>query len=257
MNENKVYYIIYKTTHITTKKFYIGKHVTTDINDSYLGSGLFLKRAIKKYGRQDFYKEILFIFDTKEEMNQKERELVTEEFCQREDTYNFAIGGQGGDLGEYANSKKRGKKVLSEKAIEAARKRRGQKRSPEARKHMSDARQNNERCLRAAKENLKKAVEACKNRTYTVEQRKAISERLKGHPVSQKVVDMMKARAIKIDLDFVRNLIKDNPKIMQKDILKILNICDNTLRKAIKPLTWKQFVLEILSKQSIDTNLES
>lgn len=36
------------------------------------------------------------MFDTEEEMNTKEAELVTEEFCLREDTYNICVGGKGG-----------------------------------------------------------------------------------------------------------------------------------------------------------------
>jgi hypothetical protein len=38
----------------------------------------------------------LFVFYTEEEMNTKEAELVNEEFCAREDTYNMCPGGKGG-----------------------------------------------------------------------------------------------------------------------------------------------------------------
>ncbi len=58
--------------------------------------GKLLKRAIAKYGRENFSKEIIFLLDTEEEMNVKEKELVTEEFCLRTDTYNICVGGQGG-----------------------------------------------------------------------------------------------------------------------------------------------------------------
>lgn len=77
-------------------KIYIGKHQTKDLEDGYFGSGKHLKRAIKKYGIENFKKEILHIFQTETEMNSKETELVTEEFCLREDTYNICSGGQGG-----------------------------------------------------------------------------------------------------------------------------------------------------------------
>ena len=65
---------------------YIGKRVTEDINDSYLGSGKHLKRAIKKYGIENFIKNILFVFDNEEDMNNKEKELVTDQYCSRNDT---------------------------------------------------------------------------------------------------------------------------------------------------------------------------
>lgn len=87
-----MYYTIYKTTNLINNKFYIGKHQTTDLKDGYLGSGKFLKRAIKKYGIENFKKEILHIFNNEEEMNQKERELV----IISEDSYNLCEGGKGG-----------------------------------------------------------------------------------------------------------------------------------------------------------------
>lgn len=93
--KKKMFYTVYKTTNLTNNKIYIGLHTTNDINDGYLGSGLFLKKAIKKYGRQNFSKEILFIFNNKEDMVKKEKELVTEEFCLRKDTYNMVKGGYG------------------------------------------------------------------------------------------------------------------------------------------------------------------
>lgn len=91
-----MYYIIYKITNLMNNKIYIGKHQTKNINDKYFGSGKLLKNAIKKYGVDNFKKEILFIFRTENEMNDKEKELVTEEFCLRTDTYNICEGGQGG-----------------------------------------------------------------------------------------------------------------------------------------------------------------
>lgn len=89
-------YTIYKITNKVNNKIYIGKHQTKDPNDGYMGSGKMLRRAQKKYGIENFIKEILYIFDTEDKMNAKEKELVTEEFCLREDTYNICIGGQGG-----------------------------------------------------------------------------------------------------------------------------------------------------------------
>jgi len=91
-----MYYTIYQTKNLINGKIYIGKHQTKDPNDSYLGSGKHLRDAIKKYGKEKFSKEVLFIFDTEEEMNSKEKELITEEFVSRTDTYNLGIGGEGG-----------------------------------------------------------------------------------------------------------------------------------------------------------------
>lgn len=91
-----MFYIIYKITNIINNKIYIGKHKTHNINDSYMGSGKYLHHAIKKYGIENFNKEILFQFNNESDMNKKEKEIVTEEFCLRNDTYNICPGGNGG-----------------------------------------------------------------------------------------------------------------------------------------------------------------
>ena len=91
-----MFYTIYKITNKLNGKIYVGKHQTKDLNDGYMGSGKLLRRAIAKYGIEKFKKEILFQFDSETEMNSKEAELVTEEFCLREDTYNLCEGGHGG-----------------------------------------------------------------------------------------------------------------------------------------------------------------
>lgn len=86
-------------------KFYIGKHSTNVLEDGYLGSGIHLNRAIKKHGRENFVRVILFIFDNNHEMNQMEKMLITEEMITDNNCYNMAIGGQGGNLGSLVNSK--------------------------------------------------------------------------------------------------------------------------------------------------------
>lgn len=97
LNDKKKHYLVYKTTNDLNGMYYIGKHATTNPNDSYLGSGVYLTRAIEKYGKEHFHKEILFDFDTEEEMNAKERELVNENLVKDETCYNLMLGGEGGD----------------------------------------------------------------------------------------------------------------------------------------------------------------
>lgn len=91
-----MFYTIYKITNKFNNKIYIGKHQTKDLNDGYMGSGKQLRFALNKYGIENFEKEILFQFDNEADMNSKEAELVTKEFCLREDTYNLCPGGNGG-----------------------------------------------------------------------------------------------------------------------------------------------------------------
>ena len=107
-------YTIYKTTNTVNNKIYIGKHQTENVNDNYLGSGVSLERAIKKYGKEYFVKEILHIFDNEEEMNSKEKELVTEEFIKRKDNYDKSLGGEGGSNFKGKKHTKETKEKLSE-----------------------------------------------------------------------------------------------------------------------------------------------
>lgn len=93
-----MYYTIYKTTNLLNGKTYIGKHATNDPNDKYFGSGVAITRAISKYGVENFIKDILFIFDTEDEMNDKERELITQDMIDSQNTYNNSLGGQGGRI---------------------------------------------------------------------------------------------------------------------------------------------------------------
>ena len=91
---------IYKTTNSINGKIYIGKHSTEDPNDSYMGSGVAFENAVKKYGKENFVKEILFTYDDEMEAFEKERELVTLAFTKRTDNYNILVGGYGAPVGE-------------------------------------------------------------------------------------------------------------------------------------------------------------
>lgn len=112
-----MYYTIYKTTNTLNGMFYIGKHKTKNPNDRYLGSGDRLIYAVRKHGRKNFKKEILYIFDNESDMNAKEAEIVNAAFCLREDTYNITTGGLGGWLGLTLSEEHRKKLSISHMGI--------------------------------------------------------------------------------------------------------------------------------------------
>ena len=107
-------YTVYKIINITNEKYYIGVHKTNNLNDSYFGSGIAIKAAISKYGKENFKKEIIFITESKEEAYLKEKELTPD--YNSNHTYNMRIGGAGGFTkenswkGHLARSKKGGLK---------------------------------------------------------------------------------------------------------------------------------------------------
>jgi group I intron endonuclease len=50
---------IYITTNLLNGKKYIGAHSTDNINDGYIGSGRYFLRSVKKYGKENFKREII------------------------------------------------------------------------------------------------------------------------------------------------------------------------------------------------------
>lgn len=64
-------FYIYKTTNLINKKQYIGKHIGK-INDFYLGNGINIKAAIKKYGKE-------LTNDHKQKISKSLKEYWTEE----------------------------------------------------------------------------------------------------------------------------------------------------------------------------------
>ena len=74
-------------------KFYIGKDMHN--NPKYLGSGLLLNRAIKKYGKSNFKKEVLEICENEKDLNIKEKYWI-KKLKAISNGYNIAEGGFGG-----------------------------------------------------------------------------------------------------------------------------------------------------------------
>lgn len=91
------YHYIYKTTCIITNKYYIGMHSTFNINDGYIGSGKRLKYSINKYGIENHICEKLEFFSSREELVNREIEIINENLLQDDMCINLALGGDGGN----------------------------------------------------------------------------------------------------------------------------------------------------------------
>jgi len=87
--------IVYLITNLINNKKYIG--VDSKNDPKYLGSGKWLKRAINKYGRESFIKEILKEFETEEHAYEYEVKMISKfNAVESEEYYNIQEGGNGG-----------------------------------------------------------------------------------------------------------------------------------------------------------------
>ena len=92
---------IYITTNISNGKRYIGQKAFIKGYERYLGSGVLLKRAIDKYGKDSFIRDIVDIAYSKEELDNKEKEWIENYNAVKDDNfYNIAYGGIGTESGE-------------------------------------------------------------------------------------------------------------------------------------------------------------
>ena len=88
--------IIYKTTNTINSKFYVGQDRYN--NPLYMGSGLLLERAFKKYGKENFKKEIIDVCESLQELDEKEIFWIKKLNATDPNIgYNIALGGAGGD----------------------------------------------------------------------------------------------------------------------------------------------------------------
>jgi group I intron endonuclease len=107
------YYFIYKTINLINDKIYVGQRITKNINDGYLGSGNIFKRSLIKYGKENFYREILEFCQDKEHLNNQEIYWISE-LDARNPIIGYNIGRGGGcpnieHQSEESNNKRRDK----------------------------------------------------------------------------------------------------------------------------------------------------
>ena len=90
----KKFNYIYLITNTLNNKIYVGKHSTDNLDDGYMGSGKLIKKAIQKYGIENFTKEYLAFCDTEEKLNWFEKFYI-KKYKAREVGYNLTDGGDG------------------------------------------------------------------------------------------------------------------------------------------------------------------
>jgi hypothetical protein len=132
---------LYRVVDTVRGKFYIGKHGGRE-QKGYWGSGMRIKRHIKKHGLQDMRYEVLVIADEQYILD-LERRYVTDEFIKaNSDCLNVCNGGMGGNLGHAPWNKGLKLAWVSEMMTRIHKGntyRRGSKHTPETKKKISEA----------------------------------------------------------------------------------------------------------------------
>lgn len=92
--DEKKHNIFYKTTNTVNGKYYYGIHSTNNLEDGYLGSGRTMIKAIKKYGRKNFTREVIADYPTRKQASKHEALVVTSELVELVECYNGRTGGE-------------------------------------------------------------------------------------------------------------------------------------------------------------------
>ena len=140
-------FCVYCITNNINEKTYIGQHKTDNLNDSYMGSGCLIKNSIKKYGLENFSKEILAITETKENADILEKVFIKLYRSNGKAEYNIADGGQIRFSGESAkiirdkiSKAHKGKHHSEEHKRKLAESHRGFKFAEDSKRKMSESR---------------------------------------------------------------------------------------------------------------------
>lgn len=169
--------VIYITTNLINGKKYIGRDSKND--PTYLGSGHALIRAMKKYGRHNFKKEIIEECVSFDELEKREEYWLNYYDAGRSGQfYNMHNHSSGGALGMNITSETR--KKLRDFNL-------GKKLSIETRKKMSESRQGDKNHFFGkthSEESRKKIKEARRNQIIHIseETKQKISDAQKGIP---------------------------------------------------------------------------
>lgn len=157
--EQRKFHIIYRTTCLTTGKWYIGMHSTDDIDDGYMGSGSIISRSIKKYGKENHVLEILEYLPDRKSLSLREEQILSKELRSDPLCMNIRSGGTGNQPGKALKEETKAKMSASLKKMwaelhasgyvhpkqsnQTKRKRaesnRGKKRTEETRRRMREA----------------------------------------------------------------------------------------------------------------------
>lgn len=220
-------YYIYRIINKINGKTYIGQHKYKKLNDNYMGSGILLAKAKKKYGIKNFEKEILeFDIPNVELANDWEQMCILFERAKGKAEYNIAPGGLG-HIGHHTEETKKrmsktrtGRKYSEEHRRHISESLKGHIVSEETRKRISDSNKGETAWNKGKKMSddfRKKCSEAHKGIHPTEETRKKRSESLKGHITSEHTKQKLRESHLRDD---VRKIKSEKSKSAKAEIVE-------------------------------------
>lgn len=97
---------IYVTKNLINSKYYVGKSEVK--NDNYLGSGKIFRKALIKYGKENFQKTIICYCKNLYELNNLEKLYIKLfKVKYKKDCYNIAEGGTGGNTMKFKSEEEK------------------------------------------------------------------------------------------------------------------------------------------------------
>ena len=179
---------IYCITNIINNKKYVGK-MSKPVNKSksYLGSGVIINKAIRKYGKESFLKEVLEENLKAEELSIREVFWIEKLNTKLPNGYNLTDGGEGTigykkTLTQIENHKNaiRGKKTSEETKRKMSEANIGKKKTENHAKNISKGLTGR----KLSPEHVEKVVAANRGKKLSEEQKRMISEFRKGRTTS-------------------------------------------------------------------------
>lgn len=207
-NNEQVFCFIYKTTNLINNKIYVGKHFQyeTSAFDGYLGGGVWIKRVIKKYGKENFIRETIE-YCPSDNINEREMYWISELSATNPLIgYNITNGGEGAN----------GYKITQEDKIKMSKAHKGNKLTQDHRNKISESlkgeksymygtkhSEDRKRKMSISKQNMTqqtklKMREAKLGKKLSQEHKIKISESNKGKKISEetkiKICDSLKGK---------------------------------------------------------------
>lgn len=175
---------IYLTTNLLNGKQYVGQHLSNCFDTTYKGSGTYIKRAIDKYGWNNFSCEIICWCSTQTQLNEAEDNYIRLLDTMSPNGYNLK---RGGSNGEYSKEAKKNCSEAAKKHWENEDNRlkmsETMKKYFESEEGIKDRKKHSEfvKSYFANENNRKKMSDAQKRRFTNPEERKKTSEASKNY----------------------------------------------------------------------------